>query len=159
MLSYFPKPHKTFYNKSLPFRTAETRIPISSHHHPRTVSKTPQVQETTRPPPSPPAQTIPRPTSLQRVVLQRIEVLRKRRSSSPVSSQLANKRYWHSSSPKRHSTNARNLREVELRISELETEVQRLTPKVAAAASELKALRGLTQAGCPGLSVHPSTLS
>jgi len=90
---------------------------------------------------SPPTHTVPRPSTLPRVVLQCIEVPQRRRPSSPVSPQPSQKRRWQSSSPNRHSSVARNLREVEQRTHELEREIQRLAPRISAAASELKALR------------------
>jgi len=86
------------------------------------------------------SQPIPPPKSLPRVPLQRIDVPRKRRSPSPVPYQPAPKQRWLSSSPSRHSCPARNLREVESRIHELEREVLRLTPRVTAVTSELQAL-------------------
>jgi len=69
------------------------------------------------------------------------DVSKKRRSPSPASHQPATKQRWLSSSPRRHSCPARNLREVETRIHELEKEVLRLTPRVTAVTSELQALR------------------
>jgi len=61
-------------------------------------------------------------------------------SLPPVSPRPSRKRRWPSSSPNRHSAPARNLGEAEERIRELEKEVQRLTPRISAAASELRAL-------------------
>jgi len=89
-------------------------------------------------PSSPP--TLP-PRSIPRVLLQRIDVPRKRGSPSPPPQQLAPKWRWLSSSPNRHSLPARNLKEVETRICELEQEVLRLAPRVTAVNSELQALR------------------
>jgi len=138
----------TFLNLIKPFITDLPRLERLKQGFPsprlityRLCPRPPKYKKPARPPSSPPAQTIPRPTTLPRVVLHRIEVPRKRRSPSPVSSQPSNKRRWHSSSPNQHSTAARNLKEVELRIHDLENEMKRLTPRVAAAASELKALR------------------
>ena len=88
-------------------------------------------------------QTVPRPTTLPRVVLQRTEVP-PAPQNSPSSSPLrpSRKRRWHSPSPtKRHSMGARNLREVESRMNELEKEIHTLTPRIAAASTELQALR------------------
>jgi len=94
-----------------------------------------------KPRPLPPAQTVPRPTTIPRVVLQRIEVPQGRRLPSPTSPRPSRKRRWLSPSPSRYSSSARNLREVETLMCELEREVQRLTPRVTAAASELQGLR------------------
>jgi len=81
------------------------------------------------------------PKSLPRVLLQRVDVPQKRRSPSPIPHQPTAKRRWLSSSPRRHSLPARNLKEVETRIHELEQEVLRLTPRVTAVTLELQALR------------------
>jgi len=94
-----------------------------------------------KPHPSPPAQTVPRPNTIPKVVLQWIEIPQGRRSLSPVSPRLSCKRRWLSPSPSRHYSSARNLREVELRMCELEREIHRLTPRITAAMSELQALR------------------
>jgi len=138
----------TFLNMIKPFITDPPRLERLKQGFPslRLIThgpcpRPPQNKKPAKLPSSPPAQTIPRPTTLPRVILQRIEIPRKQRFPSPVSSQPSTKRCWHSSSPKRHSTTARNLKEVELWIQDLEDEVKRLTPRVAAAASELKALR------------------
>jgi len=135
----------TFLNLIRPFITDLPRFERLKQGFPSprliTYGPCPKPSKYKGPPVSPPAQTIPCPTSIPRVVLQRIEVPRKRRSPSPILSQPSTKRRWQASSPRRHSTPARNLREVELRIHDLEAELQRLPPRVAAAASELKALR------------------
>jgi len=55
-----------------------------------------------------PAHTVPRPRTLPRVVLQRVNVPPRKHSLSPVSSSLQ-KRRWLSSSPSRHSSIARNI--------------------------------------------------
>jgi len=104
------------------------------------------------------SQPIPPPKSLPRVLLQRIDVPRKRRSPSPVPHQPAPKQRWLSSSPSRHSCPARNLREVETRIHELEREVLRLTPRVTAVTSELQALRSSVATLKRGSSDWVSTL-
>jgi len=87
-----------------------------------------------------PSEPIPRPQTLPRVILQRIDTQPRKRSLSPVSP-TNRKRRWQTSSPPRHSSLARNLREVEQRTYKLEREVHRLAPRILAAASELKALR------------------
>jgi len=93
-------------------------------------------------PPSPPAQTVARPKTLPRVVLQRIEIPQEQLSSSSSPPRPSRKRRWHSPSPtRRHSLGARNLREVETRMTELEKEIHTLAPRITAAASELQALR------------------
>jgi len=100
----------------------------------------PGYKKLSKPRPSPPAQTVSRPMTVPKVVLQRIEVPQGRRSPSPTSPRPSRKRRWLSPSPSRHSSCARYLCEVEVRICELEREVQRLTPRITAAASELQAL-------------------
>jgi len=91
---------------------------------------------------SPLAQTVPRPKTLPRVVLQRIEIPQGQLSPSSSPPRPSRKRRWHSPSPtSRHSLGTRNLREVETRMSELEKEIHTLAPKITAAASELQALR------------------
>jgi len=100
-------------------------------------------KKTSKVPSSPLAQTVPRPTTLPRVVLQRIEVPQTPQNS-PSSSppRPSRKRRWHSPSPtRRHSLGARNLREVETRMTELEKEIHTLAPKITAASVELQALR------------------
>jgi len=93
-------------------------------------------------PSSPSAQTVPRPKTLPRVVLQRIEIPQEQLSPSSSPLRPSRKRRWHSPSPtSRHSLGARNLREVETRMSELEREIHTLAPKITAAASKLQALR------------------
>jgi len=78
---------------------------------------------------SPSAKTVPRPKTMPRVVLQWIEIPQERLSLSPSLPRPSRKRRWLSPSPtSRHSLGARNLREVEVRINELEREVQQLTP-------------------------------
>jgi len=87
------------------------------------------------------AKTVPHPKTMPRVVLQRIEIPQARLSLSPSPPRPSRKRRWLSPSPtSRHSLGTRNLLEVEVRINELEREVQRLTPRITAAASELQAL-------------------
>jgi len=108
---------------------------------PRAITQGPCLKPS-MPRPSPlPAHTVPRPNTVPQVVLQRIEVPQRRRPPSPVSPRPSRKRRWQSLSPNRHSSGARNLREVEQRMHELEREIQRLAPRISAAASELKALR------------------
>jgi len=76
------------------------------------------------------------------VVLQQIEIPQEQLSLSSSPSRPFRKRRWHSPSPtSRHSLGARNLREVETRMNELEREIHVLAPKITAAASELQALR------------------
>jgi len=92
--------------------------------------------------PSPPVQTVPRPKTLSRVVLQRIEIPQEQLFLSSSPSRPSRKRRWHSPSPtSRHSLSARNLRKVETRMNELEREIHILASKITAAASELQALR------------------
>jgi len=91
---------------------------------------------------SPSAQTVPRPKTLPRVVLQRVEIPQEQLSPSSSSPRPSCKRRWHSPSlTSRHSLGARNFRKVETRMSELEREIQTLAPKITAAASKLQALR------------------
>jgi len=79
--------------------------------------------------------------TVPKVVLQRIEILQRRRSPSPISPHPSRKRRWLSPYPSRHSSSARNLREVEMRMCEREREIQRLAPRITAATLELQALR------------------
>jgi len=91
--------------------------------------------------PSPPVQTVPRPKTLPRVVLQRIEVPQEQLSLPSSPSRPSRERCWHSPSPtSHHPLGARNLREVETRMTELEREIHVLTRKITAAASELQVL-------------------
>jgi len=93
-------------------------------------------------PSSPPVQTVPHPKTLPCVVLRRIEIPQEQLSLSSSPPCPFRKRRWHSPSPtSRHSLGARNLREVETRMSELEREIHTLAPKITAAASKLQALR------------------
>jgi len=95
-----------------------------------------------KPRPSPLAKTVPRPKTMPRVVLQRIEIPQEQLSPSSSSPRPSRKRRWHSPSPtSRHSLGARNFRKVEVRMCELEKEIHTLTPRITAAASELQALR------------------
>jgi len=94
-----------------------------------------------KPRPSPHTQNLPQSKAVRKRVLQRIEVPQRRHSPSPTSTRPSRKRRWLAPSPSRHSSCARNLREVETRIRELEREIQRLTPRITAAASKLQALR------------------
>jgi len=92
--------------------------------------------------PSPPVKTVPRPKTMPRVVLQRIEIPQEQLSPSSSPPRPSRKRRWHSPSPtSRHSLGARNLREVEARMCELEKEIHVLSPRITTAASELQALR------------------
>jgi len=101
----------------------------------------PEYKKLSKPRPSPHTQTVSRSKTVPKVVLQRIEVPQGRCSPSPTSTHPSRKQRWLSPSSSRHSSCARNLREVEVRIRELERELQRLTPRITAAASELQALR------------------
>jgi len=85
-----------------------------------------------------PTGPIPHPRTLLRVVLWRLDTQPRKRSLS-LAFPTDKKRWWQSSSPSRHFSLSRNLRMVEQRT--LEKEVHRLVPRIAAAASELKALR------------------
>jgi len=70
---------------------------------------------------STPTKTIPHPKTLPRVVLQRIEIPQEQLSLSSSPPRPSRKRRWQSPSPtSRHSLGARNLREVEVHICELE---------------------------------------
>jgi len=104
-----------------------------AHRGPKKASKVPS---------SPLAQTVPRPTTLPRVVLQRIEVPHEQNSLSSSPLRPSRKRRWQSPSPtRRHSLSARNLQEVEACMNELEKEIHTLASKITAASSELQALR------------------
>jgi len=114
----------------------------------RLVQKFPSPRAITHgPSPAPPRykkNTQPRPKTLPRVVLRRIEIPQEQLSPSTSSPPPARKRRRHSPSPpppSRHSLGARNLQEVDVRISALTKEVHRLTPRIQAAAAELQALR------------------
>jgi len=141
---YFP----TFLNIIKPFISDPNRYERLQQRFPPpraiTLGPCPPPPGYKRPPkphPSPHAQTVPRPTTVPKVVLQRIEIPKGRRSLSPISPRPSHKRRWLSPSPSRHSSSARNLREVELRMCELKREIHRLTPRITATASELQALR------------------
>jgi len=74
---------KLFLTDLSRFERLKQRFPSPRIITHRPCPRPPKYKKPTRPPPSPPAQTIPRPTSLPRVALQRIEVPRKRRSPFP----------------------------------------------------------------------------
>jgi len=116
----FPLPAPSHTDPAL--SPQDSRDPLSLTHHP-------------------PHRRCPFLNTVPKGVLQRIEVPPERRSPSPVSLRPSRKQRWQSSSPSRHSSGARNLREVELRMCELEKEILRSTPRITAAASEHQALR------------------
>jgi len=145
---YFP----TFLNLIRPCITDTSRYErlVKKFPSPRAITHGPSpappgYKKKSKPPPSPPVKTVPRPKTLPRVVLQRIEIPQEQLSSSTPSSPPARKRRRQSPSPpplpSRHSLGARNLLEVDERISTLTQEVHRLTPRIQVAASELTALR------------------
>jgi len=113
---------------------------------PRTITQgpcpaPPGYKKNPKPRPSPPAKTVPCPQTMPRVVLQQIEIPQEQLSPSSSPPRPSQKRHWHFPSPtSRHPLGTRNLREVEVRMCELEKEIHGLTPRITAAASELQAL-------------------
>ena len=137
----------TFLNLIKPCVTDSTRYArlLQGFPPPREITQgpCPAPRGSKKPSASPLAKTVSRPTTLPRVVLRRIEVPpAPQNSPSSIPPRPSRKRRWHSPSPtRRHSLDARNLREVESRMNELEKEILTLTPRITAASSELQALR------------------
>jgi len=105
---------KLFISDPVHYKRLSQRFPA-----PRAVTHgpIPNPQDTRSMHPPPPAHTVPRPQTLPRVVLQRIDAQPRKRSPSPVSSSTFQKQQWQSSSPSRHSSIARNLRKWSKRLT------------------------------------------